>query len=155
VNDGVDAGDLILVGDAEAHGPLDDRADDPGEPEGVDPDAEPGDGLHAELLEAAGIDEADAAAENADVERAGVRMLQAGVIATSPASAPDAAPMEVGLPSLMRSTINQPRIAADGATSVLIQAIAATPSTAASDPELNPNQPNQSSAAPSRVSGTL
>src|SRR6187402_208886 len=72
----------------------------------------------------------------------GVRMLQAGVIATRPATAPDAAPIEVGLPSLIFSTINQPSVAAAGAARVLTQAIAATPSTAASEPELNPNQPN-------------
>ena len=66
----------------------------------------------------------------------GVRMLQAGVIATRPATAPDAAPIEVAFPSLMRSTISQPSVAAAGAASVLIQASAATPSTAASEPAL-------------------
>src|ERR1700712_3115273 len=82
-------------------------------------------------------------------------MLQAGVIATRPATAPDAAPMEVGLPSLNFSTISQPRIPAAGATIVLIQARAEMPSAAPSEPALKPNQPNQRSAAPRSVSGTL
>ena len=85
----------------------------------------------------------------------GVRMLHAGVMATRPATAPEAAPIEVALPSLIFSTISQPSVAAAGAASVLIHAVAATPSTAASEPALKPNQPNQSSEAPSRVSGTL
>src|SRR4051812_1409508 len=85
----------------------------------------------------------------------GARMLQAGVMATRPATAPDAAPIEVGLPSLIFSTINQPMVAAAGAASVLTQARAEMPSTAPSEPALKPNQPNQSSAAPRRVRGTL
>ena len=82
-------------------------------------------------------------------------MLQAGVIATRPATAPDAAPIEVGLPSLNFSTASQPRMPAAGAASVLRNASAATPSAAASEPALKPNQPNHSSPAPSSVSGTL
>src|SRR3954447_21180173 len=74
------------------------------------------------------------------IAQPGVRMLQAGVIATRPATAPDAAPIEVGLPSLIFSTTSQPMVAAAGAARVLTQARAATPSTAASEPALKPNQ---------------
>src|SRR4051794_4199620 len=89
------------------------------------------------------------------IAHVGVRMLQAGVIATRPATAPDAAPIDVGLPSRYLSTTSQPRIPAAGAASVFTQAIAAVVFTAAAEPELKPNQPNHSSAAPSKVSGTL
>jgi hypothetical protein len=43
-----------------------------------------------------------------------------GVMATRPATAPDAAPTEVGLPSLSFSTTTQPMIAAAVAPSVLM-----------------------------------
>src|SRR5665811_1677364 len=85
----------------------------------------------------------------------GVRMLHAGVIATRPATAPDAAPIDVDLPSLNFSTTIQPMIPAAGAASVLIQAMAEVVVTAAAEPALKPNQPNQRSAAPRSVSGTL
>jgi hypothetical protein len=42
----------------------------------------------------------------------GVTLAQAGVMATKPDTAPDAAPTEVGLPSLIFSMNSQPRIAA-------------------------------------------
>src|SRR4051812_1409510 len=69
VNDGVDAGDLVFVLDPEAHRLLDDPADDEGENERVDSDAEGTDELSEQLVERARVDEADADAEEADVER--------------------------------------------------------------------------------------
>src|SRR5690554_6376343 len=79
----------------------------------------------------------------------GDRLAQAGVIATSPATAPDAAPTEVALPSLSFSTTSQPRIAAAVAPKVLTT-IRPTPASpfANSAPALNPNHPNHRMAAP-------
>src|SRR5436309_310921 len=73
----------------------------------------------------------------------GAMNAQAGVIATSPATAPEAAPRVVGLPLRYRSTRIQP------------PATAAVPSAASSEPALNPNHPNHSSPAPSSTSGRL
>src|SRR4051794_35224348 len=74
---------------------------------------------------------------------------QDGVIATRPATTPDAAPSEVGWPSRMRSVISQPRQAAPVATMVLTHATAAVLPAETADPALKPNQPNHSSPAPS------
>src|SRR6478735_6592422 len=78
-----------------------------------------------------------------------------GVIATSPATAPDAAPSVVALPSLIRSTTSQPSIAADAARNVFMGATAATPFAARADPALNPAQPNQRMPVPIIVIGRL
>src|SRR5665213_3993138 len=59
VNHGVDAGDLVLVRDAEAHRLLDDPADDVRHHEGVDHHTERADRLSAQLLERPRVDEAD------------------------------------------------------------------------------------------------
>src|SRR3954469_12678722 len=80
---------------------------------------------------------------------------QAGVIATSPATAPEAAPSVVALESRSRSTTSQPATAAAPATWVLKNATAAEPLAASADPALKPNQPNQSSPAPSTTRGML
>src|SRR6476659_151688 len=61
-----------------------------------------------------------------------------GVIATSPATATDAAPS----------------IAVDAASVVFMNAWAAMPLAASAEPALNPNQPNQSRPVPSNVSGS-
>src|SRR4051794_34996005 len=53
------------------------------------------------------------------IEPTGLSDPQAGVIATRPATAPDAAPTLVGLPSRSFSGSNQPRMAAHVATQVL------------------------------------
>ncbi len=76
-----------------------------------------------------------------------------GVMATSPATAPDAAPRVVGWPSLIRSMTSQPSMPADAARNVFITAVAATPSAASADPALNPNHPNQRMPVPSMVKG--
>src|SRR5699024_11755771 len=70
----------------------------------------------------------------------GLSTLQEGAAATSPTTSPEAAPTEVTFPVRTFSTASQPRIAAAGATSVFIAARTITPSTAAADPALNPNQ---------------
>src|ERR687896_1554197 len=74
---------------------------------------------------------------------------QAGVTATSPATAPEAMPSEVGAPSLNFSTRIQAPAATAGAIWVFMKASALVPSTPISEPALNPNQPNHRIAAPS------
>src|SRR3954465_1833364 len=78
-----------------------------------------------------------------------------GVIATSPATAPDAAPSVVALPSLMRSTTSQPSMAAAAAKCVFMNAGAAVRLGAKAEPALNPNQPNQRIPIPRSVYGRL
>jgi hypothetical protein len=80
---------------------------------------------------------------------------QAGVIATNPATAPEATPRVVGLPSRNRSTSSQPPAAAAVAIWVFMNARAAVPFAASSEPALKPNHPNHSSPAPSSTSGRL
>src|SRR6266498_3925162 len=80
---------------------------------------------------------------------------QAGVMATRPATAPDAAPTVVGLPSRNCSTSSQPSVAAAVATIVVVKAFAAIASALSEEPELKPNQPNHSRLAPSSTNGTL
>src|SRR4030043_709941 len=72
----------------------------------------------------------------------------AGVIATSPATAPDARPSTVGFFVCIHS-VNIHDIAAMAvAVLVLINAAPASPFAATAEPALNPNQPNQRSPAP-------
>ena len=79
----------------------------------------------------------------------------AGVIATRPATTPEAMPSEVTCLSRIRSTRAQPSIAPAVATVVLTQARPAVPSAVPAEPPLKPNQPNHSRAAPSMTSGRL
>jgi tRNA pseudouridine(55) synthase len=74
---------------------------------------------------------------------------EAGVIATRPATAPEAPPMRVALLYTICSAINQPITPSAAATLVIRNALPATPSAATSEPALNPNQPNHSRVAPS------
>src|SRR4051794_38551212 len=85
----------------------------------------------------------------------GLTKPAAGVIATSPATAPDAAPSVVGWPSRNFSTISQPSIAAQVAVLVLTNATPARLLAPSADPALKPNQPNHSRPAPSNVNGRL
>src|SRR4051794_34601786 len=78
-----------------------------------------------------------------------------GVIATSPATAPDAAPSVVALVSFTYSTRSQPSIAADAARKVFISAAAATPLAASAEPALNPAHPNHRMPVPIIVMGKL
>src|SRR5919199_1762780 len=80
---------------------------------------------------------------------------QAGVMATRPATAPEAAPNVVGCPSRTRSTSSQPMTAAAVATWVLVKASPARPLAPSADPALKPNQPNHSRPAPSITNGRL
>src|SRR5947209_19285975 len=75
----------------------------------------------------------------------------AGVIATSPATAPAAAPSTLGAPLCNHETVIQVRAAIAAAVLVTTKALAASPPEASALPALNPNQPNQRSEAPSTV----
>src|SRR6201999_524527 len=85
----------------------------------------------------------------------GVTAPQAGVMATSPATAPDAAPTPVTCPSLIFSTPSQASVAAQVAVNVVTMTMAAEVPAASAEPPLNAYQPAQSRPAPSSVSGTL
>src|SRR5262245_58255636 len=85
----------------------------------------------------------------------GVTKPDAGVIATRPATAPDAAPSIVGLPFLIHSAIIQPNAANEAAVCVAINALEARPFAPKADPALNPNQPTHSIAAPITAKGRL
>src|SRR3954451_5210507 len=77
----------------------------------------------------------------------------AGVIATRPATMPEAAPRFVGCPSRIHSTTTQARPAAAAAKKVLRNACAAWPLEASADPALTPNQPNHRIPVPIMTSG--
>src|ERR1700722_19227971 len=73
---------------------------------------------------------------------------EAGVIATRPATAPDAAPSTEGLPLAIHSANNQPMAAAAVAICVTVIAMPARPFAATTEPALKPNQPTHNSDAP-------
>src|ERR1700675_3744836 len=89
------------------------------------------------------------------MEAMGVTKPAAGVTATSPATAPEAAPSTVGLPREPHSVNIPARAAAAVAVLVVVKAWAASPLAASALPALNPNQPNQSRLAPITVMGRL
>src|SRR5712691_590993 len=89
------------------------------------------------------------------IEDMGPTYPEAGVMATRPATAPDAAPRTVGLPRVAHSVNIQPSAAAAVAVFVARKALAARPLASSALPALNPNQPNQSRAAPMTVMGRL
>src|SRR5215471_2736360 len=78
-----------------------------------------------------------------------------GVMATRPATAPEAAPRVVAWPSFAFSTTSQPSMAAEAARKVFMIAWDATPLAASAEPALNPAQPNHRMPVPSTVSGRL
>ncbi len=80
---------------------------------------------------------------------------QAGVMATRPATAPEAAPTVVNLPCWIFSAASQPITAVQLAIWVFMKTTEAWPLAVSAEPALNPNQPNHSSAAPSITNGTL
>src|SRR5690349_2656590 len=80
---------------------------------------------------------------------------QDGVMPTRPATAPDAAPRVVALPSRTRSTTSQPATAAAPAIWVLKNATPAEPPADRAEPALKPNQPNHSRPAPRTTRGML
>src|SRR5210317_848896 len=75
----------------------------------------------------------------------------AGVMATSPATTPEAIPSTVGFLLTHHSTNIQPRAPIAAEVLVTKNAEAATPSAASSLPALKPNHPNHNRAAPSAV----
>src|SRR5580692_11840169 len=79
----------------------------------------------------------------------------AGVIATSPATAPEQIPMTVGLPRMIHSTIIQVKPAVAVARWVTAIAMPACIPALTAEPALKPNQPTHSSEAPIIVSTML
>src|SRR5512135_1130280 len=75
----------------------------------------------------------------------------AGVMATRPATQPDAAPKTVGLPRSSHSATIQESAAADAAMCVATNAEVASAPDVIALPPLNPNHPNHRSAAPRSV----
>src|SRR4051795_3416961 len=85
----------------------------------------------------------------------GVTEEQDGVIATRPATTPEAAPSEVACPSRIFSVSSQPSEAAPVATIVLTQTTEAALLAARAEPALKPTQPNHSRPAPVMTSVRL
>src|SRR5918992_4213769 len=79
----------------------------------------------------------------------------AGVMATRPATAPEAAPSTVGLPRVIHSVNIQPSAAAAAPVFVARNALTARPLASSALPALKPNQPNHSRPAPITVIGRL
>src|ERR1700761_8636391 len=79
---------------------------------------------------------------------------EAGVMATSPATAPEMAPRALGLPFFSHSATLHPMAAAAVAKWVLTKALVARPLAATAEPALNPNQPTQSRQAPMKLRTT-
>src|ERR1700730_1187384 len=88
---------------------------------------------------------------------AGVGMTKpdAGVIATSPATAPEAMPSTLGFRLTAHSINIQARAAAAVAICVTAMAIPARPSAVTAERELKPNQPTHRSEAPITVNTRL
>src|ERR1043166_2022538 len=80
---------------------------------------------------------------------------QAGVMTTSPATAPEQKPRMLGFPLRMYSAPAQTNDATAVASVVVINAFAATPSAATALPALNPYQPTQSIPVPTMHSTML
>ena len=80
---------------------------------------------------------------------------QAGVMATSPATAPDAVPRMVGFPRITHSPNIQASAAAPAAVLVERNAVTASSLAPSALPALKPNHPNQRSPAPITVMGRL
>src|SRR5258705_12783607 len=91
------------------------------------------------------------AASPSRIEAIGPAKPEAGVTATSPATTPDTRPSSDGRPFVIHSTNIHARPAAAVATKGLIMAIMAVPLASRFEPQLNPNQPTHSRAAPVMV----
>src|SRR5262245_7522632 len=89
------------------------------------------------------------------IDAIGVTKPAAGVTATSPATAPEAAPSTVGLPRELHSVSIHASAAAAVAVFVVVKAFAASPLAARALPALKPNQPNHKRLAPITVRGRL
>src|SRR5205823_14899605 len=80
---------------------------------------------------------------------------EAGVIATSPATAPEMIPRTLGLPLTIHSANIQAKAAVAVAIWVTAIAMPALPPAVVADPALNPNQPTHNSEAPATLSTKL
>src|SRR5919198_1411180 len=80
---------------------------------------------------------------------------EAGVMATNPATAPEAAPSTVGFPRMAHSLNIQASVAEAAAVFVTVKAFVARAPADRALPALKPNQPNHRSAAPITVKGRL
>src|SRR5579863_6191582 len=80
---------------------------------------------------------------------------EAGVIATSPATAPEMAPNTLGFPVFSHSAIIHPSAAEAVAKCVATKALVAREDAARALPALNPNQPTHSRHAPMTLSTRL
>src|SRR5580765_7065553 len=78
----------------------------------------------------------------------GVTKPQAGVMTTSPATAPEQKPSTLGLPFTIHTIIGQTNEATAVASVVVVKALAAITSAATALPALNPYQPTQSMPVP-------
>src|SRR6185312_16835301 len=81
-------------------------------------------------------------------EPAGLTYPEAGVIATSPATAPEMMPSTDGLPRVIHSAHIQASAAAAVANCVTAIAMPAEPLAPVAEPALKPNQPTHKSDAP-------
>src|SRR5271167_5148027 len=88
-------------------------------------------------------------------EGVGPTKPDAGVIATNPATAPEAMPKTLGLPLTIHSANIQLNAAAAVAICVAAIAMPARPSAAVAEPALKPNQPTHNSEAPISVNVRL
>src|SRR5208282_1339819 len=87
------------------------------------------------------------------IARAGIGPTNpaAGVIATSPATAPEIAPRALGRPFLIHSAMLQLMAAAAVAKCVATKALVASAFAARALPALKPNQPTQRRQAPMKL----
>src|SRR6478672_8137783 len=81
----------------------------------------------------------------------GLTKPDAGVMATSPATAPDMPPRTLGLPLWNHSAASQPKAAAAAPKWVATKALVARPLAPSALPALKPNQPTQSRQAPMKL----
>src|SRR5271169_5283230 len=80
---------------------------------------------------------------------------EAGVMATSPATAPLAAPSTVGFPRITHSAYIHDKVAAPVAVLVATNALVANAPDVRALPALKPNQPTHNMAAPMTENGRL
>src|SRR5215472_17474187 len=85
----------------------------------------------------------------------GVTNPEAGVIATSPATAPEIPPRTLGLPLRIHSAASHPIVAAAAAKCVATKALVARLPAASALPALNPNHPTHSRQAPMKLNTTV
>src|SRR4051794_24859732 len=85
----------------------------------------------------------------------GLTKPEAGVIATSPATAPEMPPRALGFPFPIHSAHIHPSAAVAAAKCVATNALVAKPDAPSALPALNPNQPTHSRQAPMKLSTRL